>query len=188
MVGEMVSRNDLTVLNQGREFTYRRRAGGSITDLTIDAPRLASRMSNWSVLEVIILSDHRCIEFDLEQWCQTVDKGRGSEGRSPSWNTRRLCRERFRVHLDTTRLIDELGRVEPAGSLEDTVRSNRQKVVAACDYSMPRRKRRKAKGSMYGWNDQFTTLRRECLAARRRFTRSKGDSLLHDSWKRAKAA
>ena len=41
---------------------------------------------------------------------------------------------------------------------------------------------------MYWWNDQLTALRRECLAARRRFTRSKGDSLLHEAWKRAKAA
>ena len=68
------------------------------------------------------------------------------------------------------------------------MRSTRQKVVAACDYSMPHRKRRQAKGSMYWWNDQLAALRRECLAARRRLTRSKGDSLLHEAWKRAKAA
>ena len=66
------------------------------------------------------MSDHQGSEFDLEQQCQAVDKGRGSEGRSPSWNTRQLCRERLRVHLATTRLIDELGWVEPAGSLEHT--------------------------------------------------------------------
>ena len=61
-------------------------------------------------------------------------------------------------------------------------------MVAACDYSMPRRKRRKAKGSMYWWNDQLAVLRRECLAAQRRFSCSKGDSLLHEAWKREKAA
>ena len=138
---------------------------------------------DWPVLEEITLRDHRCIEFDLEQRCQEMDKGRGSEGRSHSWNPRGLCRERLRVHLETTRLIDELGE-----SLEDTVRSTREKVAAACDYSMPRRKRRQAKGSMHWCNDQLAALRRECLAARWRFTRSKGDSLLHEAWKRAKAA
>ena len=92
LVGETVVRNDLTVLNQGKQFTFRRGAGGSIIDLTIAAPRFASRISNWSVLEVITFSDHRCIEFDLEQLCQAVDKGRVGEGRSPSWNTRRLSR------------------------------------------------------------------------------------------------
>ena len=65
-----------------------------------------------------------------------MDKGRGGEGRSPSRNTRRLCRERLRIHLETARLIDELGWVWPAGSSEDTVRSSRQKVVAACDFSI----------------------------------------------------
>ena len=149
MVGEMVARNDLIVLNQGGDFTFRRGAGGSIIDLTIAAPRLASRISDWSVLEVITLSDHRCIEFILEQGCQAVDKGRGGEGRSPSWNTRRLSRERLHKYLEETRLIDELGWVCPAGSFKAAVRSVRQKVVAACDYSMPRRKRSQAKVSMY---------------------------------------
>ena len=135
MVGEMVAKNDLIVLNWGTEFTFRRGARGSIIDLTIAVPRLSSRIGGWSVLEEKTLSDHQCIEFNLEQRRQAVDKSRGSEGRSPSWNARWLCRERLKVHLETTRLIDELGWVEPAGSLEDTVRSARQKVVAACDYS-----------------------------------------------------
>ena len=74
------------------------------------------------------------------------------------------------------------------GSFEATVRSARQKVVAACDYSMPRRKCRQAKGSMYWWNDQLAALRRECLAARRKFTRPKGDATLHEAWKGAKTA
>ena len=34
----------------------------------------------------------------------------------------------------------------------------------------------------------MAALRRECLAARRRFTRSKSDFLLREAWKRAKAA
>ena len=134
------------------------------------------------------MRDHRCIEFSLEQRCQAVDKGRGGEGKSPSWNTRRLCRERLRIHLETTRLIDELGWFEPAGSSEDTVRSARRKVAASCDYSMPRRKRRQAKCSMYWRNDQLAALRRECLAARPKFPRSNGDAMLHDTWKRANTA
>ena len=39
LVGEMAARNDLIVLNQGRDFTFRRVAGGSIIDLTFAAPR-----------------------------------------------------------------------------------------------------------------------------------------------------
>ena len=38
------------------------------------------------------------------------------------------------------------------------------------------------------WNDQLAALRRECLAARRKFTRSKGDATLHEAWKVEKTA
>ena len=51
MVTEMAARNDLIVLNQGRDFTFRRGAGGSIIDLTFAAPRFASRIVDWCVLQ-----------------------------------------------------------------------------------------------------------------------------------------
>ena len=44
LVGEMAARNDLIVLNQGKDFTFRREAGGLIIDLTFAGPRLASRI------------------------------------------------------------------------------------------------------------------------------------------------
>ena len=37
--------------------------------------------------------------------------------------------------------------------------------------------------SVYWWNDQLSVLPRNCLAARRSFTRSKGDPLLRQAWK-----
>ena len=107
MVGEMVTRNDLIVLNRGRDFTFRR---------------------------------------------------------------------------------DELGWAKSAGSLEDTVRAARRKVVAACNHSMPRCGHGRTRDLMYWWNDQLSVLRRECLSARRRFTRSKGDLLLREVWEIAKSA
>ena len=57
---------------------------------------------------------------------------------SPSWNTRRLNKDKLREHLDEFRLMDELGWAKSAGSLEDTIRAARRKVIAACDRLMPR--------------------------------------------------
>ena len=88
LVGEMAARNDLIVLNQGRDFTFRRGAGGSIIDLTFAAPRLASRIVDWCVLQVITLSNHQCIEFSIRERSHPVNAGRGGKGRSPSWNTK----------------------------------------------------------------------------------------------------
>ena len=59
LIGEMVARNGLMVLSQGREKRFRQGAGGSIIDLTLAALRLALRRGTWCVLEMIILSDHR---------------------------------------------------------------------------------------------------------------------------------
>ena len=68
------------------------------------------------------------------------------------------------------------------------MRVARRKVVAACDHSMSRRGHGRTGDSMYWWYDQLSVLRREFLAARRKFTRSRGDSLLHEAWKKAKSA
>ena len=157
-------------------------------DLTFAAPHLASRIVDWCVLQVITSSDHRCIELSIRERSHPVNTGTGGKGRSPSWNTRRLSKDRLHKHLEETRLIDELGWAKSGGSLEDAVRAARRKVVAACDHSMPRRGHRRTGDSMYWWNDQLSVLRRECLAARRRFTRSNGESLLHEAWKKAKSA
>ena len=73
MFGEMFARNDLIVLNRGRDFTLRRRAGGSIIDLTIAAPHLALRIGDWCVLKVITLSDHQCIEFSIQERSHPVN-------------------------------------------------------------------------------------------------------------------
>ena len=188
MVCEMFARNDLIVLNRSRDFTCRRGAGGSKIDLTIAVPRLASRVGDWCVLEVITLSDHQRIEFSIQDRSHPVNLGRGGKVRSPSWNTKRLSKDKLREHLEETRLIDVLGWARFAASLEDTVRAAGQKVVAACDHSMPRRGHGRTEDSMYWWNDQFSVLRRKFLTARRRITRSKGDPLLREAWKKAKSA
>ena len=175
LVGEMVAKNELILLNRGRDLTFIRGAGGLIIDRTIVTPRLASRIGDWCVLEVITLSDHQCIEFSIQERSHLENTGRGGKVRSPSWNTRRLSKDKLREHLEKTRLIDELGWAGSAGSLEDTVRSARRKVVAACDHSMHRRGHGRTGDSMYWWKDQFSVLRRKCLTGRRRFTRSKGE-------------
>ena len=161
MVGEMVARNDLIVLNRGGDFRFRRGVGGSIINLTIAAPRLASRIGDWCVLEVITLSDHQCIEFSIQERSHPVNTVRGSKVRSPSWNTKRLGKDKHREHLEETRLIDDLGWARSAESLEDTVRAVRRKVIVACDQSMSRRGHRRTGDLMYWWSDLIGEVERD---------------------------
>ena len=127
LVGEMVARNDLIVLNRGRDFTFRRGAEGSIIDLTIAAPRRTSKIGDWFVLDVITLSDHQCIEFSIQERSHPVNTGRGRKVWSPSWKTKRIRKDKLLKHLEETRLIDDLGWARSAESLEDTVRAARGK-------------------------------------------------------------
>ena len=85
------------------------------------------------------MNDYRYIEFSIQQRSHPVNAGRGSKVRSPFWNTKRLSKDKLREHLEETSLIDGLVWAMSAGSLEDTVRAERRKVVATCDHSMPRR-------------------------------------------------
>ena len=106
--------------------------GGLIIDLTIAKPRLASRIGDWCVLEVITVSDHQCIEFGIQERSHPVNTERGGTRRSPSWKTRRLSKDKLRKYLEETRFIDELGWAKSAGSLDGTVRAARRKVVSEC--------------------------------------------------------
>ena len=63
---------------------FRRGARGSIIDLTFAALRLASRIGDWCVLEVMTLNDRRCIELSIEERSHPVNAGRGGKGRSLS--------------------------------------------------------------------------------------------------------
>ena len=53
-----------------------------------------------------------------------MNTGRGGKVRSPSWNTKRLSKDKLREQLEETRLIDELGWARSVESLEDTVRAD----------------------------------------------------------------
>ena len=54
LIGDMVARNDLNVLNKDREMTFSRGTGVSITDYTIAARRLALRIYDWCVFEAFL--------------------------------------------------------------------------------------------------------------------------------------
>ena len=86
LISEMVARNDLTVLNTGREMKL---------DLTIAAPRLASSINDWCVLKVTSSNDHQCIEFSILERSHPVKTGRSGKRRNPSLNTRQLSIDKF---------------------------------------------------------------------------------------------
>ena len=148
---EMVTETVYKLMDDHDEKIVDNKSGESIHK--IPNVRNLSRIGDWCVLEGITLSDHQCTEFSIQEGSHPVNTRRGGKVRSPSWNTKRLSKDKPREHLEETRLIDELGWARSAGSLEDTVRAARRNVVAACNHSMPRCGHGRTGDSMYWWND-----------------------------------
>ncbi|XP_043463483.1 uncharacterized protein LOC122499280 [Leptopilina heterotoma] len=134
------------------------------------------------------MSDHQYIEFIVAE----INRGGNIKPhvghKRPSWNLRRLNREKLAESLAEARAIHELGWMTKPISVGDKVREARRVIIAACNYSMPRRHQTKArKGALYWWSDELARLRRECNAARRKYTHSKGDLLLQEEWHKSQA-
>ncbi|XP_043469805.1 uncharacterized protein LOC122503366 [Leptopilina heterotoma] len=150
LVTDMVSANDLVVMNRGKELTFRRGASGSILDLTFATPHLARRIRNWKVLDQVTMSDHQYIEFSVSEEnmggynCPQKDK------KKPSWNLRRLDREKLVKSLAEARLIKRSSWQKEPTSAKGIAREARQIIADACNCSMPRRRQTKArKGALY---------------------------------------
>ncbi|XP_043472927.1 uncharacterized protein LOC122505400 [Leptopilina heterotoma] len=109
LVSDMVAANDLVVMNRGREFTFRRGVSGSIIDLTIASPRVARRFARWKVLDETTMSDHQYIEFIVAEKNPRGNIRPHIGHKSPSWNLRRLNREKLVESLADARAIHELG-------------------------------------------------------------------------------
>ncbi|XP_051174822.1 uncharacterized protein LOC127290358 [Leptopilina boulardi] len=183
----MVSANGLVVLNRGKEITFRRGTSGSILDITIASPRLARRIKEWKVLDEETMSDHQYIEFSVSEEIPRGHEKLQRSSKCPSWNLKRLNREKLVESLEESRLVHELNWMTKPVSLKGTVREARQVIVDACNHAMPRRQTRKTgKGSMYWWSKELACLRRKSHAARRKYTHSKGDSELREKWHEAR--
>ena len=92
---ELVARNNLTVMNNGQEYTFRRGDTGSIIGLTIASENLASKIENWRLLEEITLSDHQYITFEVK--IQKNGQIRKRRNRRKTWNVRKLDKENCEI-------------------------------------------------------------------------------------------
>ena len=178
---EFVARNDLTVMNNGQEHTFRRGDTGSIIDLTIASENLASKIENWRVLEEITLSDHQYITFDVK--IQKSGQIRKRRNRRKFWNVRKLDKAKLRDQLAETKIMDDFGWLKQNDNADQVVQRTKKKIVAACDAAMPQRKENKKKSTcMYWWNSELQRLKKLSLVARRRYTKSKGNEELKNKW------
>lgn len=167
---EWVTTTGLCVLNQGSVNTCIRRSGGSIVDITFASPVLARRVSGWKVLEEVeTLSDHLYVRFSVSN---SSSSGDGRQSRqtptSPKWALWSLNRD-----LLIEAAIVRSWETPPNGpmEIEEEVEWFQSAMTQICDTSMSRAKPQTPRRSVYWWSPEISDLRRNCVEARRRYTR-----------------
>lgn len=154
-VTEWIATNDLVVSNQGNKATFFHQNYGSILDLTLATSNIARHISNWDVLEIESLSDHKYIMFDVLEGHQTRETKSIVQG----WQTKKLDQRKLQEAVET------LGEIENSRALTDMLKK-------LCDLVMPKKKRGHGRRATYWWNEEISQLRKECLRKRRVYTRN----------------
>ncbi|XP_049885128.1 uncharacterized protein LOC126380050 [Pectinophora gossypiella] len=183
----------LVLLNCGSTDTWVRRQSGSIVDLTFASPALASRVSNWRVLDdVETLSDHRYVTFEVSTSSgDNISRREDRPSVFPRWSLVRLNEEL----LEEAAIVQAwtMQPVDPAEVHEGALKF-REALTRMCDAAMPRAKRRPPRRAVYWWTQDIADLREACVAARREFTRyrrlqsrsEEREDLLHNIYSQSK--
>lgn len=167
---EWVTSSGLCVLNQGSVSTCMRHNGSSIVDVTFASPVVARRVSSWKVLEdTETLSDHMYIRYDVSASSNNGDdRQRRQASMSKRWALRSLNSEAL---LEAS--IVQAWQTPPNGpvDIEEEVEWFRSAMTEICDASMCRAKAQTSRRKVYWWSQEIADLRRNCVEARRQYTR-----------------
>ncbi|KAK9685208.1 hypothetical protein QE152_g38214 [Popillia japonica] len=113
----------------------------------------------WEVSEKETLSDPNYIIFNVEESCQVNRHPTKTKG----WQVKKLDRERLREALNEINTDD----------LTTSAKGFTGVLTKVCNAAMPKRKSSPNKQPAYWWNTTVVELRRECVEARRRYSRSR---------------
>ncbi|XP_011860093.1 PREDICTED: uncharacterized protein LOC105557456 [Vollenhovia emeryi] len=162
---------DLVLCNRGNEPTCVRPQGSSIVDLTWISAQSANKIKNWSVIrDVETLSDHRLITFSIHNRPVNIVHSASNSIKKlyPRWSLKGLDAELLSSTFEL--LSSGLDENQPPDCLADDVG---KWISDACDVAATRVGTRPPKRAVYWWNEETATARRVCVAARRKYTRSR---------------
>lgn len=170
-VEEWATATGLLLLNQGAVHTCVRQRGSSIVDLTFASPALARRVQDWEVLEgVETLSDHRYIRLVLSPPGVPSGPSRSPTELAPRWALKSMDAEFL---LEASIVQSWTPRPEGAVEVDAEAEWFREALTDVCDSAMPRVKSLPSSRSVYWWTPELASLRKDCVAARRLYTRQR---------------
>lgn len=157
----------MVTANLGSTPTYNRVNAQSVVDVTFIRITNGVTVKDWRVLsELNSESDH-----DYIQYLVGVPGG-AADGRTPGpvqmsgWAVRKVDRQKLAGALRREPSIPETATPEEmAGQVQEYLRG-------LCEASMPRRVAIESKRSVHWWTDEIASLRKDSIAARRRYQRA----------------
>lgn len=159
---EALAKLDVRLANRGTTSTFRKNGRESIIDVTFCSPSLSEDM-NWRVCEEYTHSDHLAIRFCVGRRFQRSTRRSNEWGRS--WKTKDFNEDLFLEAMNWS-----------IGTADTDAEGLTAVLTRACDTTMPRKLEPKnGRRPVYWWNERISTLRTNCLRARRRAQRARND-------------
>ena len=162
---EWIAVMNLQIINDGLIPTCIHPRGTSCVDLTLASTLVARRVVAWTVASnTESLSDHRYVITSIGSSLIGPQIGRTAMRTFPRWVTTRLNRD----------IMEAAAIFYEWSNSSESVNADRINRIMRdiADISMPRRGPRK-RPSVYWWNEEISSLRRECNRRRRLLTRGR---------------
>ena len=164
---DWINDKDLIILNSN-QHTFQSHSSGvtDAIDISIASPDLASKMSQWTVIDDSLGSDHSPVITTMEL------QGKSREGsQNPKWNLQKADRELFKAYVDVSSLEAQQQVDDKDLHLESKVDVLTTCVIEAAEKSYPVSKRHK-RPPVPWWNDDIASLKREKRKAQRKWKNS----------------
>lgn len=164
---EMAARQGLFLLNKGKKPTFSRNGPNGTRQeafLDIAFSTKPAEIQSWKVRdEIESMSDHLYIDMEIK----STDTGSQEDTRT-RWNINKMDKEVLRNTIDEKcRKLKEEDRKPDEQAIMEILNK-------ACEEAQPKTSphlRRRI--PVYWWSTEVSTLRKECIKARRKYTRSK---------------
>lgn len=161
---DWIAGNNLILHNQGNEPTFRRGTSHSIIDLTLTSDNIATKISNWQVLEEESMSDHMYIYYEVNDDNKKRKKNR--EEITAGWKIDSKYMEIFVQHFK------EGMKVRKNKNVQVTAENLVQECTTACNNSFLSKRETSRRQPAYWWNEEIANLRKTCLRYKRILVRS----------------
>lgn len=167
---EVAARQGLFLLNNGKKPTFSRNGPNGTrqeTYLDIAFSTKPSNVQSWMVRDDLeSMSDHLYVDMEIQS-----TEGIRLETRQLRWSFNKMDRETLRHFIDEEcRKLSEEDRFPDEEIITDI-------LSKACEGAQPKAsKHSNSRKPVYWWPSEIATLRKECIRARRNYTRSKARS------------